>query len=71
MALITATAQELKDYTSVVKEAGFNIDEQVGESEGIYMYRAKNADGMEFCMAFAKDQSFIAIGKDLSSLLGE
>lgn len=71
MAIVEADVQDLRNYSATVKEAGFNIDEEMGESEGVYYFNAKNEDGMHCCVASAEGQAFVAIGKDLSSILGE
>lgn len=65
MVIMTWTAQEAKEYTVQVKDAGFdqNAEEQDMTDMGIYVYIARNASNAEVSVSFMSGTGGISITK--------
>ena len=67
VAFTSATVEQIRDYVTKVKAAGFNIDEEVEDQEMmgmvIYSFTAKNADGYTIEITSASGTSSITISK--------
>ena len=63
----SATIEQIKDYATKLKAAGFNINEEVEDQEMmgmvIYSFTAENADGYTVSLTFASDNSGLEISK--------
>lgn len=67
VAFKSATVEQIRDYVTKVKAAGFNIDEEVEDQEMmgmvIYSFTAENADGYTIEITSANGTSSITISK--------
>lgn len=67
VAFTSATVEQIRDYVTKVKAAGFNIDEEVEDQEMmgmvIYSFTAENADGYTIEITSANGTSSITISK--------
>ena len=63
----SATIEQIKDYATKLKAAGFNINEEVEDQEMmgmvIYSFTAENADGYTVSLTFASGNSGLEISK--------
>ena len=63
----SATIEQIKDYATKLKAAGFNINEEVEDQEMmgmvIYSFTAENADGYTVSLTFVNDNSGLEISK--------
>ena len=67
VAFTSATVEQIRDYVTKVKAAGFNIDEEVEDQEMmgmvIYSFTAENADGYTVEITSANGTSSLSISK--------
>jgi len=67
VAFTSATVEQIRDYVTKVKAAGFNIDEEVEDQEMmgmvIYSFTAENADGYTVEITSANGTSALTISK--------
>jgi len=67
VAFKSTTVEQIRDYVTKVKAAGFNIDEEVKDQEVmgmvIYSFTAENADGYTIEITSANGTSSITISK--------
>lgn len=67
VAFTSATVEQIRDYVTKVKAAGFNIDEEVEDQEMmgmvIYSFTAENADGYTVEITSANGTSSLTISK--------
>lgn len=67
VAFMSATIEQIRDYATKVKDAGFNINEEVEDQEVmgmvIYRFTAENADGYTVEITSANGTSSLSISK--------
>ena len=67
VAFKSATVEQIRDYVTKVKAAGFNIDEEVEDQEVmgmvVYSFTAENADGYTVEITSANGTSSLSISK--------